>query len=127
MVILTNLGQLTRDIFCSIIRLKNHSKLVEGSLFAIIDLLLGAKFINLYFIGRAGGYHFHKKSQIEKKNHFHLLHSIFSRYYSSIDLMRQSKHSRLRPDTSSLAYGFVLGYFYEQFQSSCVKVSIVNF
>ena len=71
MVILTNLGQLRRDIFCAIIRLKNHSKLVEGSLFAIIDLLLGAKFISLYFIRRAGGYHFHKKiSNWKKKKSF---------------------------------------------------------
>ena len=31
-------------------RLRNRSKLVEGSLFAIIDLLLGAKNITLYFV-----------------------------------------------------------------------------
>ena len=35
-------------------RLRNRSKLVEGRLFAITDSLLGAKFINLYFIWRVG-------------------------------------------------------------------------
>ena len=44
---------------------RNLSKLVEGSLFAIIDLLLGAKFIALYLIWRVGD-DFHKKSQIKK-------------------------------------------------------------
>ena len=56
--ILTNLGQLTRDFFLAIndlIRLRNRSKLVERSLFAIIDLLQGAKFFVLYFIWRVGG------------------------------------------------------------------------
>ena len=38
-----------------LIRQKNRSKLVEGSLFAIIDLLLGTKFITLYLIWRVGG------------------------------------------------------------------------
>ena len=37
-----------------LIRLRNRSKLVEGSLFAIIDLLLGAKFITLFYIWRVG-------------------------------------------------------------------------
>ena len=46
-----------RDTFHAInasdlIRLKNRSKLVEASLFAIIDLLLAAKFITLYFMWR---------------------------------------------------------------------------
>ena len=35
-----------------LIRPRNRSKLVERSLFAIIDLLQGAKFIFLYFIWR---------------------------------------------------------------------------
>ena len=35
-------------------RLRNRSKLVEGSLFAIIGLLLGAKSITLFFIWRVG-------------------------------------------------------------------------
>ena len=33
-----------------LIRLRNWSKLVEGSLFAIIDLLIGAKSTTLYLI-----------------------------------------------------------------------------
>ena len=36
-------------------RLRNRSKLVEKSLFVMIDLLQGAKFILLYFIWRVGG------------------------------------------------------------------------
>ena len=51
LAILTNLGQLTRDL----IRLRNRSKLVERSLFAIIDLLQGTKSILLYFLWRVGG------------------------------------------------------------------------
>ena len=37
------------------IHLKNRSKLVENSLFAITDLLQGAKFMLLYFLWRVGG------------------------------------------------------------------------
>ena len=48
--VLANLGQLTRDI----IRLSNGFQLIEGSLFAIINLLAGAKAIPLYFIWRVG-------------------------------------------------------------------------
>ena len=57
----SNLGQLTRNIFRAInlstnsIRLRNHSNFDERSLLAIIDLLLGAKSITLYFIWRVGG------------------------------------------------------------------------
>ena len=39
-----------------LIRLINRSKLVERSLFAIIDLLQGTKSIFLYFIWRVGGW-----------------------------------------------------------------------
>ena len=39
-----------------LIRLRNSPKLVESSLFAIIDLLQGAKSIVLYFIWRVGGW-----------------------------------------------------------------------
>ena len=35
-------------------RLRNCSKMVERSLFAIIDVLQGAKFIFLYLIWRVG-------------------------------------------------------------------------
>ena len=38
-----------------LIRLRSRSKLVEGSLFALIDLLQGAKSIFLYFRWRVGG------------------------------------------------------------------------
>ena len=34
--------------------------------------------------------------------HFILLHFIFIGYYCSLNIKRQSEHSRLRPDTSSL-------------------------
>ena len=44
------------------IRLRNRFKLLEGSLFAVIDLLLDAKFITLYFISRVGD-DFPKKNQ----------------------------------------------------------------
>ena len=47
------------------------------------------------------GDYFHKKSQINKKS-FLMIHLIFSSHYCSIDLKRQSEHSGLRPDTSSL-------------------------
>ena len=53
-----------------LIRLRNRSKLVEESLFAIIDLLLGANSITLYFV--ACGDDFHKNSQIENKKFFFL-------------------------------------------------------
>ena len=48
-----------------LIRLRNRFKLLEGSLFAVIDLLLDAKFITLYFISRVGD-DFHKKKINEK-------------------------------------------------------------
>ena len=64
-------------------RLRNLSKLIEGSLFAVIDLLLGAKFLNLYFIWRVGD-DFDKKAQFKKILSV-LLHLIFSCYYCSID------------------------------------------
>ena len=38
----------------------------------------------------------------KKKFHFNSLHLIFPCYYCSINLKRQSQHSGLRPDTSSL-------------------------
>ena len=73
MAILTNLGQLTRNL----IRRINRFKLVERSLFAIIDLLQGAKSNFLYFIWRVGGWF--KKNQIleEKKFHFVLWNLFF--------------------------------------------------
>ena len=53
--ILAILGQLTAEIFRGdFIRLRNCSKLVEGSLFTIISLLLEAKSITLYFIWCVG-------------------------------------------------------------------------
>ena len=38
----------------------------------------------------------------KKKFHFILFHLIFLFYYCSINFKRQSEHSGLRPDTSSL-------------------------
>ena len=55
-------------------------------------LLLGAKPINLYFIWRVG-IDLHNKPQIKKK---FFITKIFSFYYCSVDLKRQSEHSRLR-------------------------------
>ena len=79
-----------------LIGLRNRSKLVQRSLFAINDLLIGTKSITLYFIGRVGGWFSHKIFS------FMLLHLVFSCYCCSIDLKRQSEHSELRLDTSSL-------------------------
>ena len=58
--ILTNLAQLTHDIFDlllrkqDLIRFKNRSKLTQGNLYVIIDLLIGAKSFTLYLIWRVG-------------------------------------------------------------------------
>ena len=49
-----NARYITRDVSGDLSGLRNCTKLVEGSLFVIIDLLLGAKFITLYFIWRVG-------------------------------------------------------------------------
>ena len=92
-----------------LIRLISRSKLVERSLFAIIDLLQGTKSIFLYFILRMGD-DFHKKliSNLRKKNSFHFISFNFLCYYCcSINLKRQSEHSGLRPGTSSLVLVFV--------------------
>ena len=43
---------------------KGGVEFFEGSLCAIIDLLIGAKFITLYFIWLVGGRFSQKKSQI---------------------------------------------------------------
>ena len=43
-----------------------------------------------------------------KKSYFIVLHLNFSCYYCSIDLKRQSEHSRLKLDTSSLVFIVVL-------------------
>ena len=56
-------------------RPRNRSKLVERSLFAIIDLLQGAKFILLYFKRRVVGLFSYKISIFrEKLFQFILLH-----------------------------------------------------
>ena len=76
---LANMGQLTCDmlrygaIWCvsgDLIRLRSRSNLVEGRLFAIIDLLLREKIIILYFIWRVGLWFTKNKSQIKKKTAF---------------------------------------------------------
>ena len=78
---MAKLGQLTRNIFCAIngdlIRLRNRSKLVKGSLFAIIDSERNLSLCTLLGIEGGGGggvRFFKKKSQILKKK---LVHSIF--------------------------------------------------
>ena len=54
------MGQLTRDILTLLTRKSklrlsgNRSKLIEGSLFVVIDLLRGAKIKTLYFLWRVG-------------------------------------------------------------------------
>ena len=48
---------------------------------------------------------FIKKFQI-KKIHFILFQLIFLSYYCSINLKRQSEHSGLRPDPSSVVFSF---------------------
>ena len=76
---MANLGQLTRDIFRAInelIRLRNRSKLVQGILYAIIDLLIGAKSGTLYFIWRVGDTFFYK-IQFKIKTYFILLRLFF--------------------------------------------------
>ena len=79
-------------------RLRNRSKLVEGSLFAIIGLLLAAKSITLFFIWRVGD-DFHLKKSFLKN--IVLFYYIFSCYYCCIHLKRQSKHSGVHPDMRS--------------------------
>ena len=69
---MAKLGQLTRNIFCAIngdlIRLRNRSKLVKGSLFAIIDSERNLSLCTLLGIGGGGGYDSLKKiSNFEKK------------------------------------------------------------
>ena len=97
---MANLGQLTSNILRTInasTLLRNRAKLVEGSLFALIDLLTGAKFITLYFKWRAGD-EFTKNLSFFLKKKFYL----FLLPINFFKLKRQSEHSRLRPDTSSL-------------------------
>ena len=66
----------------------------------MIDLLIGTKSITLYLIKRVGG-RFHKLSQTFFLNFLNFL-KLYLVY--SIDLKRQSEHSGLRPDTSSLVF-----------------------
>ena len=47
------------------------------------------------------GWCFHKKPKIKKKIGIFFTFNFFLCYYCSIDLKRQSEHSRLRPDTSN--------------------------
>ena len=52
-----------------------------------------------------GGMIFKKSSNFGKKKfHFILLHFIFIGYYCSLNIKKQSEHSGLRPDTSSLVF-----------------------
>ena len=91
-----------------LIRLRNCSKLVERSLFAIIDLVQGRK-SNFSYLYDVCGDDFYIKFQIlEKKNSLFLLIQLFflCYYCCSINLKRQWEHSALRPDTSVLVVFF---------------------
>ena len=68
----------------NLIGLRNQSKLVERSLFAIIDLLQGAKLSFFSYYGVWGDDFYFKKIQIKKKIN------------CSINPKRQSEHSGLR-------------------------------
>ena len=72
LAILTKLGQLTRK--GDLTRLRNRSKSVERSLFAIIDLLQAAKSIVLYFLWRVGDDFHQKIFKFQKKKVFHLFY-----------------------------------------------------
>ena len=57
-----------------IIRPRNCSKLVQRSLFPIIDLLIGAKSITSFFIWRVGGGgDFHKNLKLKNKLSFYYI------------------------------------------------------
>ena len=84
------------------IRLRNCSKMVEKCSTVINDLLQGAKIILLYFIWRMGGW-LSKTISIFRKKKFHFISiNFFVCYNCSINLKRQSEHSGLCLDTSSL-------------------------
>ena len=68
-----------------LIPLRNRSKLVKENLFAITDLLLGAKFITLYFIWRVGD-DFRKNLNLKK---FFFLHLIFHAELTKKPLLRE--------------------------------------
>ena len=51
--------------YSDLINLGNQSKMIEKSLFAIFDLLLGAMSVNLYFSWRVGVNFFKKKTNFE--------------------------------------------------------------
>ena len=94
-----------------LIRLINHSKLVERGLFVIIDLLQGTKSIFLYLIWRVGWWFSQKISNFGKiKFSLYFISFNFLCYYCwSKNLKRQSEPSGLRPDTSSLVvFGYVV-------------------
>ena len=64
--------RVSRDL----IRLINRSKLVERSLFAIIDLIQVTKSIFLYFIWHVGGWFSFKNSNFRRKKNFILFYLI---------------------------------------------------
>ena len=118
--IFANLGQLTRDTFRAINArrrfnpLRNRSKLVERSLFAIIHLLQGAKFILLGFIWRGGMILIEKT--FRKKNSFSYYIFFKKSYYCSINLKWESEHSELCPDTSSVVISLFFWWFIQAFE-----------
>ena len=104
------------------IRLRNRSKIVERSLFAIIELLQGTKFIFCTLYGVWGNDFPNKFQILEKKFTFILFHLIFLCYYCcSKNLKRQSELSGLRPDTSSLVFFLETKLFKESGDCSVVN------
>ena len=85
-----------------LIPLRNRSKLVERSLFSTIDLLQGAKSIFCTLNG-VWGDDFHKKFQIlEFFSSIRFNEFNFLMLSLSVNPKKQSEHSGLRRDTSSL-------------------------
>ena len=100
---MANLGQLTRDIlyFALLMRkqrfipLKNCSKLVEGCLFAITDLLLGAKSFTFVLYMACEGMILTKNLKLKKNSLIFLTFNFFMIFFCSRDLKKQLEHSRL--------------------------------
>ena len=100
-----------------LIRIRNRSKLIQGSLYVIIGLLIRAKSITLYLIWRVGGC-------FPKKILIYFITFNFSCSCCSIDLKRQSEHSELRPNTSSFVF-ILLPHTLCKTQNVCLASRIV--
>ena len=83
--------------------------MLEGTFFAVIGLLLGAKSIHLHFIRRARGMVFKKISTLKKKCFFTLFYCIeFCDAITSIDPKKQSEFPGLRPDAIGLVLDLMI-------------------